>query len=157
MRNRTNRTVALALALSLAGSAVAIAAGPLKGKTYEGSTPTTGTSEEGHHKVHLYAGGNITLHVSGSGRTVTVKFSSPYPVIYCNSSQKLQVQNTKPAKISSSGSFKAAVSERYKAGPGSPGIVENVSGRFKGRSVSGTITTSAGGCGGVSYFSAKAG
>jgi hypothetical protein len=157
MRNRTNRTLALALALSLGGSALALAAGPLKGKTYEGNAPTTGISSEGHHKVRVYAGGTISLRVSGSGRDVTVRFSSSYPVIYCNSSQKLQVQTTKPARISGSGSFSAAVDERYKAGPGAPGIIENVSGRFNGRSVSGTIQTNAGGCSGVSYFSAKAG
>jgi hypothetical protein len=143
-------------ALTLALTATALAAGPLKGRTYEGGVPTSGISSEGHHRLTLHAGGTISLRVSGNGSTVTVHFSSASPVLYCNTQKKLQVQKPKPARISSSGSFKASIEERFTAGPGAPSIVQVVSGRFSGGSVSGTIDTNAGECGGVSTFSARA-
>ncbi len=157
MRNRAHRTLTVTLALTLAISAAALAAGPLKGKTYEGSTPTTGISSEGHHRLTIRAGGNIILRVSGNGSSVTVRFSSSHPVLYCNTLKALQVQSTHPARISSSGTFKASISERFVAGPGLPPIVQVVSGRFSGGRVSGSIQTQAGECGGVANFSARAG
>lgn len=155
MRTRTRRTLAATLALTLAVSAAALASGPLKGKTYEGGAPFTGTSSRGH-LVKLYAGGNIILRVAGSGRSVTVRFSSSSPVLYCNTTKTLQVQSTKAARISSSGTFRASISERFAAGPGPPGIVQVLSGRFSGHTVKGTIHTEAAECSGVTKFSARA-
>jgi len=68
MRASTSRTLAAAAALTLAGAASALAAGPLKGKTYQGSAPVTGVTSEGHHRIRLYAGGYITVRVATSGR-----------------------------------------------------------------------------------------
>jgi hypothetical protein len=154
--NRAFCAPAIALALTLAGAAGALAAAPLKGKTYEGSAPSSGISDEGHHHVRLYGGGKITLRVASSGGSVTVHFSSPYPVLYCRTQEALHVQNTKPARISSSGAFKASVSERFRAGPGASGIEQVIAGHFSGGTVSGTIHTKAGACSGVASFSARA-
>jgi hypothetical protein len=156
MRTRTRRTLAASLALTLAVSTAALAAGPLKGKTYQGSVPTTGVSSRGHHRLALHAGGNITFKVAGNGRSVTARFSSSYPVLYCNTTKALQVQSTKPAQISGSGTFRATITERFMAGPGPPAIVQVVSGKFSGRTVSGTISTQAAECSGSATFSAKA-
>ncbi len=156
MINRGHLTVAaVALATALAGSTVALAAGPMKGKTYEGSAPATGVSSEGHHALKLREGGKITLHVSSNGKSVTVHFTSAHPVLYCNTPKTLQVQNSKSGSISGSGSFKATVNERFSANPGQPSIVQVVTGHFSGGAVSGKIQTSAGDCGGVASFSAR--
>jgi hypothetical protein len=156
MTKRAHRTLAVTLAMTLAGSAVALAAGPLKGKTYEGSAPATGVSSEGHHKLKLRAGGKITLHVSSKGTSVTVHFTSVHPVLYCNTPKTLKVQNSKAGRISSSGSFKTTINERFEANPGPPSIVQVITGHFSGKNVSGKIQTNAGDCGGVSSFSAHA-
>jgi hypothetical protein len=156
MRTTTRRTLVATLALMLGVSTAALASGPLKGKTYEGGAPSTGTRTEHHRVVNLHAGGNIILRVSGSGRTVTVRFTSNSPVLYCNTNKTLAVQSTKPARISSSGTFRASISERFSAGPGAPPIVQVLSGRFSGHTMSGTIHTEAGECGGVATFSARA-
>ena len=153
----TRGSVVAAIALGALGATTALAAGPLHGKSYEGGAPSSGITSEGHHRVTLHAGGKITLRVSGNGRTVTVHFSSSTPVLYCRTTQKLQVQSTRGASISGSGSFKAIVNERFKAGPGAPAIVQTISGRFSGGSVSGSISTAAGAfCSGTSHFSARA-
>jgi len=137
-------------------STAALAAGPLKGKTYEGGVPSTGVKSEGHHQVKLYAAGNIVLRVAGNGKSVTVRFSSSAAILYCRTQQRLYSQSTKPASISSSGTFRAAITQKFSAGTGSPASVQVVSGRFSGRSVSGTIRTEAGECGGTATFSARA-
>ena len=64
MTHTAHRTAAIALALALAGSAAALAAGPLSGRTYEGGAPSTGVSE-GHRKP-THASGNIILRVARS-------------------------------------------------------------------------------------------
>jgi hypothetical protein len=156
MRTRTCRTLAATLALTLAISAAALASGPLKGKTYEGGVPSTGTRSERHRLVNLHAGGNIILRVAGNGKSVTVRFSSSSPVLYCNTTKTLKVQSTKAARIYGSGTFKASISERFVAGPGLPPIVQVVSGRFSGHTVKGTIHTEAAECSGVTSFSATA-
>ena len=155
MTNRARHTSAIALVLALAGSAGALASGPLNGKTYEGGAPSSGVSE-GHRKP-THASGNVILRVAGSGRSVTVRFSSSSPILYCVSQLKVRVQSSHPASISSSGAFKAAVGERSAAGPGPPGILQVITGKFFGRTVRGTIRTQAGEfCGGVATFSATA-
>lgn len=156
MGKKTHQTLLVTLALMIAGTASALAAGPLKGKTYEGSAPSSGITSEGHHRVVLRAGGNIVLHVAGNGRSVTVGFSSSRPVLYCITTKTLHVQSTRSASISGSGTFKASITERFAAGPGAPAIVQVVTGRFSGGSVSGTIYTNAAECSGTSYYSARA-
>jgi hypothetical protein len=156
MTHTAHRTaaIALALALALAGSAGALAAGPLSGRTYEGGAPSTGVSE-GHRKP-THAAGNIILRVSRSGRSVTVRFASSSPVLYCVTQQRVHVQSSHAASIASNGTFKAAVGERFAAGPGAPAIVQLVSGHFSGGTVRGTVHTRAGECSGVANFSATA-
>jgi hypothetical protein len=156
MRHRTS-AIALSLILAIALAASALAAWPLKGKSYQGAVPATGVKSEGHrHRLPLHAGGNITLQVAGNGRSVTVRFSSSNPVLYCNTTKALQVQTTKPARISRSGSFRASIDERFAAGPGPQAIVQVVSGKFSGRTVRGTISTQAPPCSGSASFSARA-
>jgi len=150
-----HRTLAISIALTLAIATSALAAGPLKGRTYQGGVPSTGISNR-HHRVAVRAGGNVVLRVSGNGRSVSVRFSSPYPVLYCNTSKTLKVQRTKPARISGSGSFRASITQRFQVGPGPAPITQVISGRFSGRRVSGTIETQAAECGGRTSFSAKA-
>jgi hypothetical protein len=151
MIKKTSRTLAIASALALAASAAALASGAMKGKTYEGGAPSTGNSEG--HRLRTHTSGNIVLRVSGSGRAVTVRFASNAPILYCITPQRLKVQTTRPASISHSGSFTAAVGQRFAAGPGAPAIVQVVKGRFSGRSVRGTISTHAGEyCSGVANF-----
>jgi hypothetical protein len=156
MSPRAQSILIVTIALALAGAATALA-GPLKGKTYKGAIPSSGKSSRRHLVIPLHAGGNIVLRVSRSGGSVTVSFSSAHPVLYCNTPKLLQVQTTKAAKISSSGSFKASISQRFNPGPGLAPIMQVVSGRFSGGSVSGTIQTVQSECGGVTHFSAKAG
>jgi hypothetical protein len=156
MSNRVSRILITTLALALAASATALASA-IKGKTYEGHVPTKGVKTELHHaEIGLHAGGNIVLKVAGNGRTVKVSFSSSSPVLYCNTGKTLQVQTTKPAKLSSSGSFSATVNERFSSGPGAPAIQQVVSGHFSGSTVHGTIRTNAPPCSGVTGFSARA-
>jgi hypothetical protein len=157
MRKSTYRTLASTVALTLVASATAFASGAVGGKAYVGGVPSSGIRKESGHRVALRAGGNIVLSVARNGRSVTVRFSSSAPVLYCFTTKTLQVQTTKPASISSSGFFTASVSERFQPGPGLAPIVQVVSGRFSGRSVSGTIKTQAAECSGSTSFSARAG
>ena len=153
MTKRAHRTFAITLVLTAAAAASALAAGALKGKTYEGAAPSMGVSQ-GHH-VSTHASGNIILRVAGNGRSVTVRFSGG-PVLYCTTQQQLHVQTTKPATISRSGTFRASIGQRFAAGPGPPAITQVVSGQFSGSSVRGSISTRAAECGGVASFSATA-
>jgi hypothetical protein len=155
MTNRTRLTTAITLGLVLATAAAALAAGPSKGKTYEGGAPSWGVDSEGH-RLRTHASGNVVLRVASSGRSVTVRFSSSVPVLYCNTEQSLHSQTTKPASISGDGKFTATIDERFRVGPGPSAIVQVVSGQFSGGTVHGTIHTHAGECGGVASFSATA-
>jgi hypothetical protein len=147
------RVVGLTIALVLACVAGAVAAGPLKGKTYQGGAPSMGVDREGH-RVRTHASGNILLRVASNGRSVTVRFSSSNPVLYCVTQERIHVQTTKPAAISKSGNFSATIDERFSAGPGAPSIVQVVTGRFTGGTVKGQIRTQAPPCSGISSFSA---
>jgi hypothetical protein len=155
MQKKTRRTLVIAVAVALVGTASALA-GPLNGATYVGSLPTSGTADYKHLHLKTHPdGGEIILTVSHNGRTVTAKFSNDHPFMFCRSEQLLKEQSTKPAKISSSGSFNATIGQKYLVQPGEPAITQEITGRFSGRRVSGTITTLAGECGGVSSFSAS--
>jgi hypothetical protein len=154
MGGRAARIILLGLAL-LGAIVATAAAGPLRGRTYEGHVAPQGTNSE-RHRTRDYASGQIVLRVASNGRSLTVRFTSSTPVIYCRPEQSLAVQTTHAASISSSGSFKAAVAERFKAGPGPPSIVQIVTGRFYGGMVYGLVSTHAADCGGVTSFSARA-
>ena len=156
MRKKARKTVLTAVALTLVGGAAALASGPMHGKTYVGAVPSYGTTSEGNHRVRLRAGGNIIVRVAGNGGSVIVKFSSPYPVLYCQTGKALQVQKTTSARVSGGGTFQASIEERFKAGPGAPAIVQVVTGRFNGHWLFGTIYTRAGECGGTASYSAYA-
>jgi hypothetical protein len=156
MTSTAHRTFAVTLLLALAGSAGALAAGPSKGKTYEGGVPAWGVDGE-HHRQRTHTSGNIVLKVAARGTSVTVRFSSSYPILYCAPQEPLRKQSTKPVSISGRGTFTAAIAQRFKVGPGPPGIVQVVTGQFSGRTVRGTIRTHAAEyCSGVTNFSATA-
>jgi len=143
MTRQLRRAVMFVPVIVIATSAVALAAGPVKGGTYKGVT------------VHARAA--ISLKVSGSGRAVTV--SVPAPPAYCQGGNGPTRQITKPATISSSGSFKGSISYEF-ALLGKTVINLFYSGRFSGRSVTGTARTEyllAKQCNGTTSFSAKAG
>ena len=145
-------------AMGIAGVAVAVAAGPLKGKTYKGSAASTGVSSTGRHKP-FYGSTAIKLTVSGNGKKVSVSFPSTYVIQYCRTNETLYKQETKPAPISANGSFVATVGERFFKAPGEAQYHQIVRGRFSGKTVSGTIHTAVGAtpeCSGTTTFSAKA-
>jgi hypothetical protein len=150
-------SLVIAFALTLAITADAFAAGALNGKTYAGRTPSSGVNHEGFHTKLTVVG--IKLVVSHDGRSVTVRFTSPQPLIYCQTSETVFKQSGKAARISGGGSFSATVGIRFAAGantPGPPPVTEVVSGRFSGHSVRGTIHTNAAECSGSTSFSATA-
>jgi hypothetical protein len=89
-------------------------------------------------------------------RRAQVSLPSTVPLLYCFTKEQIQVQSTKPAKVSGSGSFRATVDQRFVAGPGEPAIVQVISGRFSGGTVTGTIHTEAAECSGSTTFSASA-
>jgi len=146
-----SRTIALTIALTLALAAAAFA-GPVGGKTYKGSTSTTGSEAE-HHKVKV-ASHAITLKVASNGKKVSVKISFGKPLFYCSTQQQTKVAETSPAKISANGSFKATIQERFTKSVGPAPITQVVTGRFSGSKVSGTIRTEAAECSGSTSFSA---
>ena len=150
-----SRVLAVALLSTLVTAAGAFAAGPLKGRTYKGSSSSSGVNSEGQTQ-RMYVTGPITLAVAANGRTVTVRFPSPDPILYCRTSEQLHSQTSAPARISRSGTFRATVSQRFALGPGPAPIVQVLTGRFSGRTVKGTIHTEAAECGGVASFSATA-
>jgi hypothetical protein len=150
-----HRTLSITLLLTLAISVGAFAAGPLKGKAYEGRTASSGVDNEGQRQ-RLNVTGPITLGVSASGKSVTVRLPSSSAILYCTTGQRLHSQSTKPAAISRSGSFRATIGERFSASSGPPAVVEVVTGQFSGNTVKGTIHTEAGECSGSTTFSAKA-
>jgi hypothetical protein len=153
---KKTRILTIALALALVASASAYAR-PIGGKTYLGGIPATGYKTEGHHAGKTHAnGGLVSLRVAHNGRSVVVRFTSSWPVLYCYPQKLIRVQSGKPARISSSGSFTANVEERFNPGPGLPPIVEVIRGRFKGRVVTGKIETRAPPCSGWTTFYATA-
>jgi hypothetical protein len=147
-------TFILTLAVALAVVTAAVAAGPLKGRTYRANTPTTGTDSEGHPQ-HIASVG-LSLRVSSDGRSVTVRFLSSTPILYCGNQLHVHSQVTKAVSISRSGSFRSRVGEKFGSGPGETAVSQIVSGRFNGHTVKGTIRTEPAECGGVTSFTATA-
>jgi hypothetical protein len=156
MRKTTRRTLTIALGLALVFAASALG-GAVPGKTYLGGIPETGYKAEGHHagKTHAY-GGLISLRVARNGKSVLVRFTSSWPVLYCYPEKLIHVQSGRAARISGSGSFTAYVSERFNPGPGLPPIVEVITGRFSGHAVTGKIETRAPPCSGWTNYYASA-
>ncbi len=151
------RILVTTLTLALAISATALA-GPLNGKTYQGSAASTGVTTEGRRKPFLGAT-TIKLAVASNGKTVKVSFPASYVIEYCRTTEHVYSQKTKPASISGGGSFTAKVGERFEKGPGEPSVTQTVSGRFSGSTVKGTIHTEVAGatpCSGSTTFSAHA-
>jgi len=148
-----SRTLALTLALTLVMAAAALA-GPLNGKTYKGSTGSKGT-EAAHHKVSVISH-SISLKVASNGKKVSVHISFGRPLYYCTTQEQVHVEETSPAKISSNGSFKATIAERFTQSVGPAPITQVISGRFNGKTVTGTIRTEAAECSGSTTFSAHA-
>jgi len=145
------RTLALTFVLTLALAAAAFA-GPLNGKTYKGSSSSTGQESE-HHKVRVVSH-SISLKVSSNGKKVSVHISFGRPLFYCSTQELVHVAETSPAAISSSGSFKATIQERFSKSVGPAPITQVVTGHFSGSKVSGTIRTEAAECSGSTSFSA---
>lgn len=149
------RVLPITLLLALVLAAGALAAGPLHGKTYKTTTPSSGYNSR-NQKAGI-SPVPMTLKVSGNGQTVTVHFGSATPLLYCGTNRLLQVQTTKAAKISHNGSFTAKIEEGFnKATPGERAILQVVTGTFSGHSVHGTIRTEAPPCGGYTNYSARA-
>src|SRR5947208_17019878 len=120
MTHRSTRALVSASVLVLTCATAGLAlAGPLKGRTYQGTVPSKGTDREGH-RIKTHATGSVVLRVAGSGRSVTVRFSSAAPVLYCVTREQIHAQTTKPARISASGRFTARIDERFAVGPGAP-------------------------------------
>jgi hypothetical protein len=129
----------LGLAVVLSFASVTLAAGPVKGGVYKGTT--------------LHNGLLIIVKVSKSGKSVTVRL--PDPPSYCGVGIGLRHQTTKAATISKRGSFQATIADEFSTEPTAP-VTQFVSGKFSGRTVRGTVHTAAGTCSGSSSFSAKA-
>src|ERR1700741_3968618 len=146
--SKTTRTLTVALALGLVWASTALG-GAIGGRTYLGGIPETGYKSEGHHTGRTDAhGGLISLRVARDGKSVLVRFTSRWPVLYCYPEQLIQVQSGSAARISRSGSFPAYGSEPFRPGPGLPPIVEVITGRFTRRIVEGKIETRAPPCSG---------
>jgi hypothetical protein len=156
MQRKTIGVLAGVVVLALIGAGSALA-GAVNGATYVGSMPEYGTATYHHLHLKLHShGAAIVLSVAHNGHTVSVRFSTSYPVMYCINNEFLKVQSTKPARISSSGSFTAVINDKFIAQSGAPAITQTITGHFSGRTVRGTIYTSAGGCGGSAQYSARA-
>ena len=161
VRLRLVLTIAVCLALGLA--ALALAAGPLKGKTYAGETLSYGTGPEGRFEFVEGKAFPVTLTVSPSGKSVTASFpgvregSTRRALFYCNVGVAMKTQVTKPAKISRGGSFTATIRDKLSEEPGVP-LKQVIMGTFNGHTVAGTVRTEQGpGCSGSTSFRAKAG
>jgi hypothetical protein len=134
--------IAAGLSLALVLGGIALAAGPMKGKTYGGSLVRGNVP--------------ITLKVAKNGKAVTV--SVERPPLYCEGGGVGGRQITKPATISKSGSFSATIVYEF-----TPNHTTNskllVKGKFSGSKVSGSARSEfklAASCDGSTSFSAKA-
>ena len=142
MTKQLRRAVVLVPVIVIGTTAVALAAGPVRGATYKGATA--------HGKDA------VSLKVSGSGKTVTV--SVPTPPGYSVGCEGPTRQITKAASISGGGAFQASISYEFQ-------LVRKIvvklflSGKFSGHTVKGTARSQyvySKACGGSTSFSAKA-
>jgi hypothetical protein len=133
------RTVPLVIVFALALAGLAVAAQPLKGKTYKGVTA--------HGKLP------VTLTVAANGKTV--KASIPFAPLYCEGGGGPVKQATKSAAISRDGSFKGSVGYLF---GGKTAYKVSFSGRFvKRKLATGTVRSeySTKSCSGSTTFSAS--
>jgi hypothetical protein len=142
MIKQARRVLALVLVATLASGATALASKPVKGATYTGATA--------HGKAP------IELKVSANGKRVTVKMvSAP---LYCQGGGAPEVQITKAAAISKSGSFSGSIAYEFRF---THKITSHLffSGKFSGRTVTGSARsqfTLAKTCNGSTTFTARA-
>ena len=94
------------------------------------------------------------IEFSINGKKVSVHLSFGRPLFYCSTQEQVTVEETTPATITSNGSFKATIQERFSKSVGPAPITQVVTGRFSGSKVSGTIRTEAAECSGSTSFSA---
>jgi hypothetical protein len=139
---KLRRALLFAPVIVIATGAVALAAGPVRGGTYRGTT--------------AHGGAAITLKVSGNGRSV--KVSVPNPPGYSSGCGGPTVASTRAAGISGGGSFSGSISYEF---PLFHKTVVKVffSGKFSGRSVKGTVRSQyvySKPCSGSTSFSARA-
>jgi hypothetical protein len=158
VRRPIRSTLAVTLVLTLTISVVALAAGPLKGKTYSGRTPASGVGSEGSFSFGVRL--PVVLKVSANGKSVTASFpgiseaGTHRAVIYCNVGVALVHQVTKPATISKTGSFQATILDKLSEEPSVP-LKQLVTGRFNGHTVKGTVrTATSAGCSGSTTYTA---
>lgn len=97
MSQRLRLIVALTVLILAATTAVGLAAKPEKGKTYTGDTA--------HEQL------SVTVKVSSNGKTATVNI--PDAPLYCQGGGGPVQQVTKPAKISSGGSFSGTIGYQF--------------------------------------------
>jgi hypothetical protein len=131
----------LCLLALTADAADALAAGPIRGARYAGIT--------------TQSKGPVTLKVARNGRSVAV--SVPIPPVFCARPAIVQIQTTKPAKISKKGTFKGSISYE---GLFTTGVTAKVyfEGRFNGKRATGKVRSEflqVTGCDGSTSFSAK--
>jgi hypothetical protein len=142
MTKQLRRVLVFAPVIVMATAAVALAAGPVRGGTYRGTT--------------AHGRDAISLKVSGNGRSV--KVSVPTPPGYSSGCGGPAVQKTSPASISGAGTFNGTIN--YEFALFRKTVVRVFfSGRFSGRSVKGTIRSQyvySRPCSGSTSFSAKA-
>jgi hypothetical protein len=142
MSKQLRRVLVLVPVIVIASGAVALAAGPVRGGTYSGST--------------AHGRDAVSLKVARNGRSVTV--SVPTPPGYSSGCGGPTVQKTKAAGISRGGSFSGSISYEF---PLTRSIVIRVafSGKFSGRKVKGSVRSEyvySKACSGSTSFSATA-
>ena len=142
MTKELRRALPLVPAIAIGTSAVALAAGPVRGGSYRGTT--------------AHGRDAISLKVSRNGRAVSV--SVPNPPGYSSGCGGPAVQKTRPASISGGGTFKGTINYEF-ALLRKTVVKVFFSGRFSGRSVRGTVRSQyvySRACSGSTSFSAKA-
>jgi hypothetical protein len=142
MTKQLRRVLVFVPIIVIASGAVALAAGPVRGGTYKGTT--------------AHGRDAVSLKVSGNGRSVTV--SVPTPPGYSGGCGGPTVQKTKAARISGGGAFSGSIAYEF---PLTRTIVIKLSfsGRFSGRKAKGSVHSQyvySKACSGSTSFSATA-
>jgi hypothetical protein len=142
MTKQLRRVLIFTPVVVMASAAVALAASPVRGGTYRGTT--------------AHGRDAISLKVAGNGRSV--KVSVPTPPGYSSGCGGPAQPSTRSARISRGGSFSGSIS--YEFALFHKTVVKVFfSGRFSGRSVKGTIRAQyvySKACSGSTSFSARA-
>jgi hypothetical protein len=139
MRARIRSAILGAGLTALASASLALAAQPLKGRTYAGLTA--------HGKAA------VVLSVSGSGKQVTV--TVPSLPLYCSGGGGAVQAITKPATVHANGGFGGTILYRFR---GRTAYKATFSGRFvSARLIRGSLRSefSSKSCSGTTTFTAK--